>query len=142
MKASFQKGLTTTHTIHVDRGRTVMFGDDPDSPTAFVYATPSLVRDIEVTCRELILAHADAGEDSVGSRVDITHKAPTLENQDVTIAAAVTKLDGRAVTFDVTASDGLDEICRCTHDRFIIDVAKTFERLAAKAKKLTEGSSA
>ena len=38
---------------------------------ARVYATPMLVRDIEIACRELLLQHLDAGEDSVGTRVEL-----------------------------------------------------------------------
>lgn len=136
MKASFKPGLTTTRTVRVDSARTVDFTDSASGATAHVYATPALVEDIEIACRELILAHADPGEDSVGARVDISHKAPSLENQQVTIIATVSKIDGRAVAFEVTAADELDEICTCAHDRFVINIERTLESLAAKAERV------
>jgi len=47
----------------------------------------------------------------------------------------MSELKGRAVTFEVSAHDGLDAICRCKHSRFIVDVKQTEQRLAAKAQK-------
>jgi fluoroacetyl-CoA thioesterase len=39
------------------------------------------------------------------------------------------------VTFMVSAKDELEQICEGTHARFVVDVARTFERLKAKAAK-------
>jgi predicted thioesterase len=100
-----------------------------------VYATPSLVRDIEMTCRELILQHADAGDDSVGTNVSIKHLAPTLLGMQVEITATVAAVDGAKVSFDVTAKDEIEPICSGTHGRFVVNVNKTVERLKAKAAK-------
>jgi predicted thioesterase len=49
----------------------------------------------------------------------------------VTVAA----VDGRKVTFDVTARDDLEQIADGRHARFVVDVGKTLERLKAKAAK-------
>jgi predicted thioesterase len=128
MKTSLTAGLSTKREFAVDRDSTIGFmGED-----ARVYATPMLVRDIEITCRELLLEHLDPGEDSVGSRVEINHLAPTLLGMKVTIEASVSELKGRAVTFDITASDGLDQICRGRHMRFIVSVEQTRQRLKQK----------
>ena len=102
---------------------------------ARVYATPMLVRDVEVACRELLLAHLDAGEDSVGTRVEIDHTAPTLCGMPVEITVTVVEVKGRAVTFEVVGRDALDAICRGRHHRFVVDVEATKSRLAAKAAK-------
>jgi fluoroacetyl-CoA thioesterase len=53
----------------------------------------------------------------------------------VELTVRVAEVNGRAVTFDVTARDNVEPICRCKHSRFIVDVAKTAQRLAAKAQK-------
>ena len=94
-----------------------------------------LVRDIEIACRELLLAHLDAGEDSVGTRIEIDHLAPTLLGMTVTIDAKVAEIKGRAVEFEVSAGDGLDEICRGRHARFVVDVEQTRKRLRKKKEK-------
>lgn len=131
MKTTLVAGVSSTREIVVDRERTIDFMGE----SARVYATPMLVRDIEMTCRELLLAHLDTGEDSVGTRVELDHLAPTLLGMKVRIEAKVAELKGRAVTFEVSAHDGIDAICRCKHSRFIVDVKQTEQRLAAKAQK-------
>ena len=139
MKDSLKEGLTATRRFTIDEARTIDFldaGGDAPGASARVYATPSLVRDIETTCRDLLLEHLDAGEDSLGTRVDIAHMAPTLLNMWVDITVTLDKLDGRAAGFEIAVGDPVDiSVARGRHDRFIIDVAKTKERLAAKAEQ-------
>jgi fluoroacetyl-CoA thioesterase len=135
MKASLQPGVSRVNRITIDRDRTISFMGEEGR----VYATPRLIGDIEYTCRDLILAHADAGEDSVGVEVAIKHLAPTLLGMTVEIMVRVTAVEGRKVTFEVAASDEIDETSRGTHTRFVVDVAKTIQRLQAKAaKRVTE----
>jgi len=129
MKTSLQAGLAGKRSFHVGRDSTIGFmGED-----ARVYATPMLVRDIEIACRELLLEHLDKGEDSVGTRVEIDHLAPTLEGADVTIEVKLGELNGRAAVFDVSAFEKTRPICRGRHSRFIVEVEKTRERLKRKA---------
>ena len=134
MKASLQPGVSRANRITVGRERTIGFmGED-----GRVYATPWMIGDIEYTCRDLILAHADAGEDSVGVEVAVRHLAPTLPGASVEITVRVTAVEGRKVTFDLVARDELEEVGRGTHTRYVVDVAKTIQRLKAKAAKLDD----
>ncbi len=132
MTDSLQTGMSTTAAYVIDADRCIGFmGED-----LRVYATPFLIWDIEATCRDFLLEHVEAGQDSVGTKVDVEQFASTLEGMTVSITATITELTGRSITFDVTANDGIDDIAHCTHKRFIIDVEKTRQRLAAKAAKL------
>jgi fluoroacetyl-CoA thioesterase len=131
MKPTLAPGITATREFAVDRERTIDFMGEE----ARVYATPMLVRDIEVACRDLLLAHLDAGEDSVGTRVEIDHLAATLLGMRVRITATLAELKGRGAVFDVSASDGLDTICRGRHARFIANVEQVKQRLAQKKAK-------
>jgi fluoroacetyl-CoA thioesterase len=131
MKSSLQPGVSMTRRIAIDRDRTISFmGED-----ARVYATPSMIMDIERTCRDLIMEHADAGEDSVGIEVAVKHLAATLPGMNVEIVVKVASVEGRKVVFDVSAKDELDAVSTGTHSRFVVDVGKTVERLKAKAVK-------
>jgi fluoroacetyl-CoA thioesterase len=131
MKPSLQAGIAMTRRVTVDRPRTVGFmGED-----ARVYGTPLMIMDIEQTCRDLIMQHADAGEDSVGIEVSVKHLAATLPDMSVEIVVRIASVEGRKVTFEVSAKDELDAICAGMHARFVVDVAKTVERLKAKAAK-------
>jgi predicted thioesterase len=131
MKESLTAGVTATRRIDIDAGRTIDFMGDEGR----VYATPELVRDIEMTARDLLLEHVDAGEDSVGTRVEIDHVGATLMGMWVEITVTVETVNGRAVSFDVAARDNLEEVARGKHNRFVVDVAKTAERLKGKAAK-------
>lgn len=124
-------GTSETRTITVDRDRTIGFmGED-----CRVYATPSLVHDIEHLCRDLIVARIPEGQDSVGTKVNIAHLAATLLGMQATITVTVSEVEGRRVVLDVEASDTVEPICKGSHERFIVDIAKTAERLRQKAAK-------
>jgi fluoroacetyl-CoA thioesterase len=131
MKSTLTPGLTHVKRLTVDRDRTISFMGEE----ARVYATPFLIRDVEMTCRELILQHADDGEDSVGMEVALKHLAPTLPGMNVEITVKVAAVDGRKVVFDVSARDEIEPISTGTHARFVVVTAKTIERLKAKAAK-------
>jgi fluoroacetyl-CoA thioesterase len=131
MKDSLVAGLSVTRKFTVDKARTIDFmGED-----LRIYATPELIRDIEQTCRDLLVEHCDEGEDSVGTHVSVAHTAATPMGMDVEITATVAKVEGRLVTLEVTASDNLEECGKGKHTRFVVDMAKTGERLAAKVAK-------
>ena len=131
MKASLRPGVSRTNRIAVGRERTIGFMGEE----ARTYATPSMILDIEHTCRELIIEHAEAGEDSVGMEVAVKHLAPTLMGMTVEITVHVTSVDGRKVTFEFTVKDELDDVGSGNHMRFVVEKAKTLERLKAKAAR-------
>jgi predicted thioesterase len=121
--------------VKVEKERTISFMGEEGR----VYGTPFLIGDIEYTCRDLIMEHAGPEEDSVGVEVAVRHLAPTLPGSTVEITATVTAVEGRKVTFAVTAKDEIDAICTGSHARFVVDKARTFERLKAKAAELRSG---
>jgi fluoroacetyl-CoA thioesterase len=137
MKESLRPGVSRVSRIQIDRDRTIGFMGEEGR----VYGTPYLVRDIEQTCRQLLLDHGDAGEDSVGTDIAIKHLAPTLLGMSVEITATVSAVEGRKVVFEISAKDDIDQISTGSHGRFVVDVAKTVERLKAKAAKVAGAKS-
>jgi fluoroacetyl-CoA thioesterase len=135
MKATLCPGVSRVNRITVNRDRSISFMGEEGR----VYGTPYLVGDIEQTCRELLLEHGDTGEDSVGTEIAIKHLAPTLLGMSVEITVTVNEVEGRKVSFDVSAKDEIEPICSGTHGRFVVDVGKTIERLKAKAAKRAGG---
>jgi predicted thioesterase len=131
MKPSLRPGASRVNRIKIGRERTIGFMGEE----ARTYGTPSMILDIEHTCRELIIEHADAGEDSVGMEVAVKHLAPTLMGMTVEITVRVTAVDGRKVFFETSVKDELEQVGAGTHTRFVVDKAKTFERLKAKAAR-------
>lgn len=131
MKPSLRPGISKTRRLTVDRERTISFMGEEGR----VYGTPEFIRDVEHLCRDLLLEHVDAGEDSVGTGVSITHTAATPLGMEVEITAKVTAVEGRKVTLEVSARDELEPIGTGSHNRFVVEIAKTFERLKAKVAK-------
>ena len=131
MKPSLVAGAAATSKLVVDRERTIDFMGEE----ARVYATPMLVRDVEIACRDLLLQHLDSGEDSVGTRIELDHLAATLLGMPVELKVTIAEVKGRLVTLEVEGRDSVDAICRGKHQRFVVDVKTTQARLAAKAAK-------
>lgn len=131
MKDTTKVGMSATRRIEVDTARTIDFLGE----NLRVYATPELVRDFEIVCREFLLDHTDPGEDSVGTGISVTHGGATLRGMTVDITVTVSKIDGRLVTFDLLARDPIEEISRGSHGRFVVEVDKLRQRVAGKAAK-------
>jgi fluoroacetyl-CoA thioesterase len=132
VKDSLKSGTTHVEKILVDRDRTIAFMGDE----LRVYATPRMCLDIEHTCRNLLLAHHEAGEDSVGARIEIDHLGPTLIGQTIDVTARVTELALPRVVFEVEIKDEIDTVGKAKHVRFVVDKAKQGERLKRKAEKV------
>ena len=128
MKTSLKPGIASSKTLVVDEGRCIGFM----GKEGMVYATPRMVSDVEYTCRDFLLEHLDAGEDSVGAHVSIDHLAPTPLGLKVDIEIRVSEVDRRKVVFTFSVKDPIEEVGRGTHVRFVVETAKTRERLAAK----------
>ena len=131
MKPTLNPGLTHARSVEVDESRCIGFM----GREGMVYATPRMVSDVEYTCRDFLLAHLDAGEDSVGAHVSIDHLAPTPIGLSATIELRVAEVDRRKVVFEFSVKDPLEEVGRGRHVRFVVETAKTRERLAAKRAK-------
>ena len=134
MSQSLQPGLTRTDRVIVDRDRTIGFMGDE----CRVYSTPDLVYDMEIACRNLLLAHGEPGKDSVGTRVEIDHLGATLLGMWAEITVSLSEVKGNAVSFEFTARDAIEEIARGRHNRYIVNIEKTAQRLKAKLAKAKE----
>ena len=131
MKPTLTKDLSFSKSVLVDESRCIGFM----GKEGMVYATPRMVSDVEYTCRDFLLQHLDAGEDSVGAHVSIDHLAATPMGLKVTIEARVEEVDRRKVVFSFLVKDPVEDVGRGKHIRFVVETAKTRERLAAKRAK-------
>jgi len=131
VKPTLKTGLATRREVTVDESRCIGFM----GKEGMVYATPRMVSDVEYTCRDFLLEHLDAGEDSVGAHVSIDHLAATPLGLQVTIDAKIVEIDRRRVTFEFSVRDPIEQCGRGRHVRFVVETAKSRERLAAKRAK-------
>ena len=98
-----------------------------------VFATGFLIGLVEWTCIQAVNPHLDwPREQTVGTRVDVSHSAPTPPGKDVVVEVELTAVEGRRLVFRVAAKDDAATICEGTHERFVIDAEKFNARLAPR----------
>ncbi len=104
-----------------------------------VFSTPSMISEMEETCRLLLkeqfLNNSDEW-DSVGTVVDIKHLAATPVGAEITLNAEITNVDDRRILFKVSAKDKIETIGEGKHERFIINISRFKERFGKKVKEL------
>lgn len=131
---SIQPGVTRTQRITIDESRTISFlGEE-----LRIYSTPSMVRDVEHTCLELVRDHLEAGSSSVGIHVMMDHLGATPLGQWVDVEVTVSAVDGRRITMLASVRDAVEQVGRGEHIRFVIDVDKHRVRLEKKLEKLND----
>lgn len=99
-----------------------------------VFATPEMVRLMERAAVNGLTSYLAPGQQSVGTVVNVRHLAATPLGATVTARAELLAVEGRRLTFCVSAHDGMDTIGEGMHERALIDLARFEAKVAAKAK--------
>ena len=120
-------GLTFTSTTVVDNTNTAVALGSGDME---VFATPAMVALMENAAMNAVAPHLEAGQTTVGTEISTTHIKASAPGATITATATLTAIEGRKLTFAVTAHDGDNIIGEGTHTRFIVDR----ERFLAKVK--------
>ncbi len=98
-----------------------------------VFATGFLVGFLEWACIKAVNPHLDwPVEQSVGTYISVSHEAATPAGLEVTASVELIAVEGRKLTFDVSAHDGVDLISRGRHQRVVIEAKKFTAKTAAK----------
>ena len=99
-----------------------------------VFATPQMIALMENAAVDATQASLEEGQGTVGTRLDVSHDAATPVGMQVWAEAEVTAVDGRKLTFAVTAYDEAGPIGKGTHERFIIQNDKFLAKAQGKKK--------
>jgi fluoroacetyl-CoA thioesterase len=136
MRDTLRVGLTHRFSYRVPEDKTVpaLFPEAAEfQAMPQVFATGFLIGLVEWTCIQAANPHLDwPREQTVGTRVDVTHSAQTPPGKEVTVEVELTGVEGRRLTFRVSARDDVATICEGTHERFVIDAEKFQARLAPR----------
>lgn len=97
-----------------------------------VYATPCMVALMEGAACEAIAGALSETQTTVGTMLNIEHISATPVGLDVRAEAEVTAVEGKVITFSVTAWDEAGEIGRGTHKRVVVTSQKFLDRAYAK----------
>src|SRR5258708_8662988 len=93
-----------------------------------IYSTPDMIGLMEWAAANAMLPYCDEGEISVGTAINIEHRAPTTIGAHVKAEAVLESANGRFFVFRVTAHNGVAEIGRGTVTRAFVNAAKVAGR--------------
>lgn len=98
-----------------------------------VFATPAMVALMEQAACNALSPCLDSSASSVGIKITTTHEAATLPGKKIIATAKLVDVDGRKLTFEVSACDDHGPIGSGLHERFIIDKEKFISKLLLRA---------
>ena len=120
------QGHSETLVEQEDTAKSVGSGD------LLVYATPCMAALMEGAACKSIAPYLAEGETSVGTRMDVQHLAATPVGMEVRAESRLTAVDGRRLTFEITAFDEAGEIGKATHERVVVKTERFLEKAYAK----------
>lgn len=102
------------------------------SGSLLVYATPCMVALMEGAACEAIAEALGADQSSVGISLNIDHLSATPVGLEVRAEAEVTAVEGRIISFSLTAYDEAGKIGEGTHKRCVVSAQKFLDKAYAK----------
>lgn len=94
-----------------------------------VYSTPDMIRLMETAAFHALQPFCEGDEITVGTSIQVEHRAASGIGTRVKAAAVVESFDGRFYMVRVSASDGRQEIGRGTVGRAVVSVSKFMARV-------------
>ena len=119
-------GLTYTSTTVVNNNNTAKTLGSGDMD---VFATPAMVALMENAAINAVAPHLEVGQTTVGTKISTSHIKASALGATITATAVLTAVDGRSLTFEITARDGENIIGEGVHTRFIIDRERFLSKL-------------
>ena len=120
-------GLSYTATTTVNQNNTALALGSGDME---VFATPAMVALMENAAMNAVASHLEVGQTTVGTQITTSHIKASALGATISATATLTAVDGRSLTFAITAREGDKIIGEGSHTRFIVDR----ERFLAKLK--------
>jgi fluoroacetyl-CoA thioesterase len=120
---------------HGEAGETVEFkhtltAHHPELPQ--VYSTPDMIRLMETAAFLALQPYCEGDEITVGTAINIEHRAASGLGAHITAEAVLEFFDGRFYTVRVTARDDVREIGRGIVGRAVVSVGKFVEKINGK----------
>jgi len=94
-----------------------------------VYSTPDMIRLMETAAFQALQPYCGGDEITVGTSINIEHRAASGVGAKITAEAVLEAFDGRFYTMRVTARDDVREIGRGTVGRAVVSVGKFLEKM-------------
>ena len=94
-----------------------------------VFSTPDMIRLMETAAFLALQPYCDAGEITVGTAINVEHRAASGVGSRIIAVAVLESFDGRFHTLRVTARDDVQEIGRGTVNRAVVSVSKFLDKM-------------
>lgn len=101
-----------------------------------VLATPVMINLIEAAALAAVEHSLPAGQQSLGTHLDVRHFAATPVGMRVSAEAELVKIDGRLLTFRVCARDAVETIGEGTHERVVVTLERFDQRVQKKVAQI------
>ena len=99
-----------------------------------VYSTPDMIRLMETVAFLALQPYCDPGEITVGTAINIEHRAASGVGAHILAEAVLESFDGRFYTLQVTARDDVQEIGRGTVNRAAVRITRFLDKMEARLK--------
>ena len=93
-----------------------------------VYSTPDMIRLMETAAFHALQPYCEEGEITVGTSINVQHRAASGIGARITAEAVLESFDGRFYTVRVTARDDVQEIGRGTVGRAVVSLSHFFQK--------------
>ena len=125
-KNMLEKGLKHQSVMVVNEGNTAEFIGSGDMA---VLATPAMVALMENAAMMAVALHLNEGDTTVGSMISTSHLKPSKIGRSISAIAELTEVEGRKLTFKISAYDGDTLIGEGDHVRFVVNREKFLAKL-------------
>ncbi|MCB2194137.1 MAG: thioesterase [Deltaproteobacteria bacterium] len=105
------------------------------NPGADVLSSMTLMTLLEGSCLAALEGHLDQGQMTVGARMEMDHMAPTPPGLTVTATAELSEVKGPKLVFSVSAHDGVEQVAKAVHVRYVVDKDRFFKGVEQKVAK-------
>lgn len=98
-----------------------------------VLATPAVAALVEQAAWQSVQPELEAGQGTVGTRLQLDHTAATPVGVSVTAETELVEIDRRRLVFRFAVRDGAGEIASGIHERFVVTNDKFLAKAQARA---------
>ncbi|WP_300727937.1 thioesterase family protein [uncultured Bacteroides sp.] len=121
-----EKGLTYTSKTIVDKTNTALALGSGDME---VFSSPAMIALMENAAMKAVESELPEGSTTVGAMMQSSHIKPSAMGETVTATAILEEVEGRKLTFKVSAADSKGLIGEGRHIRYIVDRERFLSKL-------------
>ena len=121
-----ETGLTYNSTVQVNSTNTALALGSGDMEVFATHELVALMQNADIKAEKPVLPE---GSTTVGAMIQTSHLKPSGLNEEVTATAELTEIEGRKLTFKVSATDSKGLVGEGTHIRYIVDRERFLSKL-------------